>query len=128
MIYKDLKSYFKTIKKLLPIYGKNEKRFLNDFQQTVEEYIKINADYNMNDIIDNFQDPKCIVADYINTIDSDYLSKHLKKARLIRIVSIAAFTFLLFSFMINIYLDYKSYVDFKSTIPTVEETVIQYNK
>lgn len=121
---KQCKKYFKTIKKLLPIYGKKEKKFLADLNFTVNEYMNRNPSCTPQDIEQQFLSPQNVVAEYINALDTDYLTQHLKHTHMVRIVFYAAFVLLLCSFGIHTYLDYQAYLDFNDAIPTsIEENI-----
>ena len=125
MDLKERKKYFKTIKKLLPIYGEKEKKFLADLDFTVNEYMDRNPSCTAQDIEQHFSSPQNVVAEYINALDTDYLAKHLKRTHLIRMVFCAAFALLLCSFCIHTYLDYQAYLDFNNAIPIFIEEIIE---
>ena len=52
----ELKQYFKQIKLLLPIYGKEEKIFLSDLKRAVDTYIEEHADCTYADILERFEE------------------------------------------------------------------------
>ncbi len=125
MEIKEYKKYFKTIKKLLPIYGEKEKKFLADLDFTVNEYMSRNPSCTAWDIEQHFSSPQNVVAEYINALDTDYLTKHLKRTHMVRMAFYAVFVLLLCSFSIHTYLDYQAYLDFNNAIPTSIEEIIE---
>ncbi len=62
---KELDTYFKKTKLLLPIYSKQEKQFLKDFKDSVSVFIEKNPLCTMEDVIERFSEPEEVVHDYI---------------------------------------------------------------
>jgi hypothetical protein len=81
----DLKHYFKEIKSLFPAYGKREKQFLADLTSDVNEYIASNPEDGYAGLISAFGEPKTIVSQYIAGVDSEYLAKQIRTARIVKI-------------------------------------------
>lgn len=90
----ELKEYFKSIKLLLPIYGKKEKKFLSDFKNSVFEYVESIPAYNMTDVLNRFGDAQDVVHDYINALEPMQICKRvnlrntIKKALIIVVLVI----------------------------------------
>lgn len=81
---KIIKSYIKEIKLYLPVYMKNEKRFLSDLQNSLEDYASLYNITNRETIIKNFGEPKELAINYIYGQDSDILYNSILKNRHIR--------------------------------------------
>ena len=66
MNQKELDTYFRQIKLLLPLYTKKEKQFLRDFKDSVNEFCSQSPNCTMEDVIARFSTPEEIVHDYIS--------------------------------------------------------------
>ena len=117
--------YLKQIRVLLPIHTKDEKKFLNDFNKAVYDYVSENQNCTYNDIVDRFEPPVDVVHNYISSMDQDQLCKKvslnsaIKKA--IAIIVIAMIGIL----GMRYYILYDLYQEAKDAIPTKEVTVIE---
>ena len=123
----DLKRYFKEIKSLLPVYSKEEKKFLDNLRSDVNSFIEENPDNDYSKFTSYFGEPKDIVSRYIADADSTYLIKRIKNARHIKIgITVSVVTILLAAliFISLIYADIvkgqKSYIDRQVTVITEE--------
>lgn len=96
----QLKQYFKQIKLLFPIYGKDEKKFLSDFQVSVEDYIDHYSDCSLNDVVEHFGTAEDIVHDYITTLDQTQLCKRINLRNVIKkvLILIAIFAAVIFAY------------------------------
>jgi hypothetical protein len=84
-----LKHYLKQIKSLFPVYGKYEKRFLMDFEKSIQGYLESDSEMTIEKAISHFGSPADIIQDYMENIDSDDLIKRVHIAQKIRIGVIA---------------------------------------
>lgn len=66
MNQKELDTYFRQIKLLLPLYTKKEKQFLRDFKDSVNEFSSQSPNCTMEDVIARFSTPEEVVHDYIS--------------------------------------------------------------
>lgn len=80
----DINEYLKQIRLLLPISGKEERTFLHDFKNAVEEYIEANPNCSFCDIKERFGKPEDIVHEYITTLDQFQLCRRIKLRYLIK--------------------------------------------
>ena len=97
MNQKELDTYFKQIKLLLPLYTKKEKQFLRDFKDSVNEFCSQSPNCTMEDVIARFSTPEEIVHDYIsealateNLCQKIQLRRFVKKILLILLIGILA--------------------------------------
>lgn len=102
----ELKRYFKQIKILLPVYGKEEKRFLSDYQVAVEDFVERHSECMIDDVKGHFGTPQDVVHDYITSLDQTRLCKrinlrHMIKMILILIVILAAVVFAYRFYLLN---------------------------
>ena len=97
MNQKELDTYFKQIKLLLPLYTKKEKQFLRDFKDSVNEFCSQSPNCTMEDVIARFSTPEEIVHDYIseslateNLCQKIQLRRFVKKILLTLLIGILA--------------------------------------
>lgn len=80
----NLKQYLKNIKTMLPLKGKEEKKFITDLNNSIQDYIESNPDYTILDIYDRFGTPAEIVSGYFDTVDINRLISRLKVSKWIK--------------------------------------------
>ena len=97
MNQKEVDTYFKQIKLLLPLYTKKEKQFLRDFKDSVNEFCSQSPNCTMEDVIARFSTPEEIVHDYIsealateNLCQKIQLRRFVKKILLTLLIGILA--------------------------------------
>ena len=97
MNQKELDTYFRQIKLLLPLYTKKEKQFLRDFKDSVNEFCSQSPNCTMEDVIARFSTPEEIVHDYIseslateNLCQKIQLRRFVKKILLTLLIGILA--------------------------------------
>jgi hypothetical protein len=97
MNQKELDTYFRQIKLLLPLYTKKEKQFLRDFKNSVNEFCSQSPNCTMEDVIARFSTPEEIVHDYIsealateNLCQKIQLRRFVKKILLTLLIGILA--------------------------------------
>lgn len=107
---KIIKNYKREIRKLLPIFTKSEKHFLNDISVSIEDYAASNENFSRESLIENIGEPKDIVARYLTDMNADSLRKVLSRTRYIRIATIFIISIAIFTGAFKIttlYLNYK---------------------
>ena len=129
LVSKDLRLYFKQIKSLLPLYGKQERRFLENFKEDVEDYIERNPNATINDITAEFGEATYVAASYIENLESEDLNKRLSLKKMfwymILAVVMVAFAFAVFAFAVfEAVLLYKEYLAAQDAHMVREETTI----
>jgi hypothetical protein len=80
--------YLKAIKSLLPLHGKQEKRFLRDFELELNSLISGDPTTDVKKLVSEFGSPQEVVAEYLKDADGEELMKHLRFSRRIRIIAI----------------------------------------
>lgn len=116
--------YIHSIYSLLPYHGAEEKRYIEDLRNSVEDYIEDEPEANNDTLIAEFGEPTEVVRDYVETLDIDLLIRKISTRELFRkLVSIVLIATVL---ALSIYATYlhRSYLDFKNSIITEEETTI----
>ena len=79
-----LEEYIRTIKTLLPLWGREEKRFLKRLRERITDYIDRNPNCSVDDIFDEFGKPNEIVSGYFDSIDVDTLVKRIRTTRYVK--------------------------------------------
>lgn len=83
---KQLKSYFKEIKKNLPCYNKAMKTMLGDLKIAVDTYINDNNVSDFAKIIEHFGTAEDIAKEFAVGLDNSYIKSYKFKKRIIAIV------------------------------------------
>ena len=121
---KEIKKYLKEIKLLLPAFNKEEKKFLRDLMERIEDYLDENPNATMQDIENQFGTPMEIAQSYMSSLDLDVLLKRLSISRFVRrFFAIVAICMILGLCVYSICM-YKAYIYYKDTLVTNSETVI----
>lgn len=124
-INEQLKQYFKQIKLLLPIYSKDEKIFMKDLQQSMQDYIEEHPACTYEDIVDHFEEPADVVHNYISSLDQFQLCKRISLKRTVRNAIVIVVIAVIAALCIRTALIYDVYKEAKETIITQEYTVIE---
>lgn len=122
---KELDVYFKQIKKLFPLYSKEEKRFLQDFKKAVYDFVSLSADCSFEDVIERFESPSDVVHNYISSIDQEYLFKKMSIVSLLKKILLTITIALILYFGMHYYYLYNLYIETQNQIITEEYTVIE---
>lgn len=83
---KIIKNYKREIRRLFPVFTKNEKRFFNDICNTITDYTTECEDFTLDSLIQEIGEPKDIVSRYLLDMDGEALRKSLSRTKLIRFV------------------------------------------
>lgn len=83
---KQLKSYFKEIKKNLPCYNKAMKTMLGDLKIAVDTYINDNNVSDFAKIVEHFGTAEDIAKEFAVGLDNSYIKSYKFKKRIIAIV------------------------------------------
>ena len=120
---KEIKKYLKEIKLLLPAFNKDEKKFLRDLMERIEDYLDENSNATMQDIENQFGTPMEIAQSYMSSLDLDVLLSLSISHFVRRFFAIAAICMILGLCVYSICM-YKAYICYKDTLVTNSETVI----
>lgn len=105
----ELKHYFKQIKTLFPVYSKNEKRFFENFQEDINDYIELKQNVSIVDIKNHFGQPTDIISNYLSELDNEILYKRLSTAKAVKGIIILAIILLISFFVFLGTLAYSDY-------------------
>ena len=120
-----IKKYLRNCRRLFPIYGKYERRFMNRLKEQIQEHIDSSSNLNYEELVEQFGSPKDVVVEYYNSVDDDYLLKKTNLVKQIKRVLFVILTVVLIYFAVNFVLLYKSYKDVQDSIIIHEETIIK---
>jgi hypothetical protein len=120
-----VKHYLKQIKSLFPVYGKYEKRFLMDFEKSIQGYLEGDAEMTVEKAISHFGSPGDIIQDYMENINIDDLIKRVHIARKIRmgIIAIVLIAAIVFTSIFIMY--YQHHKEAQKAIVSVVEVEIE---
>ncbi len=122
---KELKQYFRQIRLLMPVFGREEKQFLRDLRESVADFMEANPGCSLEQIEERFGEPKEIAADYLSNAATLGLCKKISIRKYIRrgialIMVLALLTFGIYNGLL-----YKLYLHEKSQVIAHEETIIE---
>lgn len=122
---KELKQYFRQIRLLMPVFGREEKQFLRDLRESVADFMEADPGCSLEQIAERFGEPKEIAADYLSNALTVDLCKKISIRKYIRrgIVLVMVLAMLTFGFYNGLL--YKLYLHEKSQVITHEETIIE---
>lgn len=89
---REINLYFRQIKTLLPIYGKEEKQFIRHLRTDMEEYIDAQPSCSWEQVLEQFESPQEAVYGYLSAQDPEKIYKKLKIRKFVffTLLSIAA--------------------------------------
>ena len=117
---KDSKRYLNNLRRLFPIYGKNERQFIKG----IENEIKGLDDYSYENIVEEIGEPTDIISTYYQEVDTQYLLKKLNYKKLIKLCCIIITVAILAASLWRVHILNKEYEDFHNSIPVEYEEVI----
>jgi hypothetical protein len=107
------KRYFKLVKSLFPICGKEEKLFIGSLKTDVDEYIKSNPESDYDKLVVAFGEPKTVMSQYISDTDSDYLEKQIRTATIVKRCVLIIILLAVISSVIFGVINYRLYIEGK---------------
>ena len=94
---KELKKYYRQIKRWLPCGGKTKKRLMENIQSTVKEYLANNPEADFSAVQARFGTPQQIAASFIDEMDTaELLGKIRIRRRITSIITASVLLALLF--------------------------------
>lgn len=124
-IEKQLKQYLKKVRLLLPIYGKDERKFIKDLKDSIIEFIEQNMGCTWEDIIDHFEEPQEVVYNYTSSLDQSQLCKRISLRKTINNAIVMITVAILVMLSIKTYFYYDLYKEAQSQIITHETIIIE---
>lgn len=121
---KHIANYYRDISTLLPIHSSNEKKYLNDFKKTLNEFSDEVPNASYKDIIDEFGEPKDVVISYLNNCNEDYLISKLRMRSIIFRISAIITLIAICLCLVYSYLFIIGYNEAKQQRITTTETTI----
>ena len=76
--------YIKQIKALFPIKGKRENEYIRKVERQMAEALQEMSSHTLEDLYEKFGDPKKVVWDYYNLVDSEQFKKRITIKKYIR--------------------------------------------
>lgn len=121
---KQLKSYFKEIKKNLPCYNKAMKTMLGDLKIAVDTYINDNNVSDFAKIVEHFGTAEDIAKEFAVGLDNSYVKSYKFKKRIIAIVVSVLAVIMVIASALMIYI----IVSLENNTPVSEGTTIIYGE
>ena len=126
MNQKELDTYFRQIKLLLPLYTKKEKQFLRDFKDSVNEFCSQSPNCTMEDVIARVSTPEeSGPASRVEALQTEELCNTISLSRSIkRAIAVLLLLAALSTAFWGISC-YKAYLDSKESVISQELIVIE---
>ena len=128
MAKKYIRKYMKDIRTLFPTMGKDERDYLKGFKENVLDYVQENNVKSKEELFEEFGNPKEVVTEYLNRVDTEYLIKKIKRTTIIK----RGILIIVMMFMgVNLYRATLIYKDYNESINAriyEERTTIEYDK
>ena len=128
MAKKYIRKYMKDIRTLFPTMGKDERDYLKGFKENVLDYVQENNVKSKEELFEEFGNPKEVVTEYLNRVDTEYLIKKIKRTTIIK----RGILIIVMMFMgVKLYRATLIYKDYKESINAriyEERTTIEYDK
>lgn len=113
MAKKYIRKYMKDIRTLFPTMGKDERDYLKGFKENVLDYVQENNVKSKEELFEEFGNPKEVVTEYLNRVDTEYLIKKIKRTTIIK----RGILIIVMMFMgVNLYRATLIYKDYKESI------------
>lgn len=125
IIEKQLKQYLKKVRLLLPIYGRDERKFIKDLKDSIIEFIEQNMGCTWEDIVDHFEEPQEVVYNYTSSLDQSQLCKRISLRKTINKAIVMITVAILVMLSIKTYFYYGLYKEAQSQITTHETIIIE---
>ena len=81
---RELSSYFRQIRLLMPVFTRREKQFLRMFRERVLAFAEESETCDLQAVIRRFGTPRDVVSNYLDSMDTSELFHHLSAWRMIR--------------------------------------------
>ena len=111
---KELKKYYRQIKRWLPCGGKTKKQLMTNITATIENYLAENPEADFNALQSHFGTPQQIAASFVDEMDTVELLRKLRiRRKLVNIAFGCASTFIVLWFvaiLISLWYDQGGYI------------------
>lgn len=119
---KQLKLYFKDIKRNLPCYNKTIQKMVDDLKMSIDDFIEENNITDFKIVEKHFGDAESIAKEFAVGIDNSYIKSYkFKKYAIITVASILAAILVVISSLI-VYI----IIDGERNQPIIHDTTITY--
>ena len=119
------RQYMKEVTTLFPTMGKEEKTYVKNLEVSIEDCIEESHLDSIEALYDTFGTPADVLASYLSSADTEYVSKLVKKKVYVKYFFIAFIVMLLTIIGIYAYHSYEDYKVFESQRIFFEETIIE---
>lgn len=121
----NAKKYYRDLKRLFSVYGKEEKTYLNEMKVQIDEYAADNPGLTYDELEEEFGSPNEVISAYYLSCDSNQL---IKKMRIRKFVKRTCLILIILSMGVSLWKLYtytQTYIKFKEEFPYEWEEVIE---
>ncbi len=119
------KQYIQNVKALFPTIRKSEREYLKRLEKNLAEYCEENEASTLQELYKNFGAPADVVNSYYSTADIDYLCKQIRISKMVKSALIVLIISALVATATYCTVLYGKYLDFKQSVIFSEETFIE---
>ena len=106
---KETKKYYQQIHRCFPLFGKEEKRFLQYFKESLQYNEKKHPELTYQQYIEYFGSPEEVVSAFYEHIESEYIISHMKIRKFLKYGILTLICITIIFGTILIYTSYKAY-------------------
>jgi hypothetical protein len=78
--------YLRNLKRLMPVYGKNQRIYLHTINESLNDYCNSNPNPSYEELEDNFGTPVEIIGDYLREQETQTLIKQVNQRNFFRLI------------------------------------------
>ena len=119
------KKYYRDLKLMIPIRGKQEKRLLQDVKLRLEELSETSSELTYEIICSELGEPKQFAAEYFSNVDSECILKKLRFSYYVRCLIICIIATIVITASIRSYYLYRLYLEVQDSIVTEKRISIE---
>ena len=124
-IRKKTRQYFRRVRIFLPVYGKDEKQFVRNLRNDMEEYIDAQPSCSWEQVLEQFESPQEAVYGYLSAFPAEDLCRSIRSRKRIRVVLIIVLILSALIFTLKTYQYYLMCEDSKDNIVVYYQEVIE---
>lgn len=119
------KQYVKNVKSFFPIYGKGEKKYLENLEINILDFCEEASISDLDELYEKFGTPSEVVNTYYVSMDTNYILKQISRTKLLRVLVVAFISSILIAVSAYCTLLYAQFQVFENEQVHFTETIIK---
>lgn len=120
-----VKVYIRAVKKLFPLYGKQERIYVKNLRDALLEFAEEKEELCYEDLSEEFGSPSHVISEYFSEIDEERLFRQLRYRKYAKILLAGALTVVLIYNGYAFYRAYQNYLEAQDEQIYYEEVIIE---